>query len=923
MNFNLRRKAQQRWLLPLLTGLICSAAGNSHAAIQTPAACGMAGFAQTLQPVVYSQQDARAVWLNRRLIGWPGKSAGQRLALYSSETASLKLAPGQPVSGYDQRLALQNASQALPEQLQKQFRYLGKLAAYQTDASDAELKALLRKQVLIVEEDAQGRVIDASYLQHAASLDDLYQAAESAAPLGVQSNAAGASRFSLWAPTAQQVQLCLFDNADAAASQLISLQRDPATGIWQHTAGSNLSTHYYQYLVDVMVPGVGLVRQKLSDPYSVSLNSDSQRSYIADLADARLKPTGWDSHVSPASVGKATDLSIYELHVRDFSINDRSVPTAHRGKYLAFTDRNSLGMRHLQTLASAGITDLHLLPVFDFATVPERGCLTPAVHGSAAGSEQQAALQAVAAQDCFNWGYDPLHYNAPEGSYASNANDGAARILEFRQMVMALHQAGLRVGMDVVFNHTAFAGQHAQSVLDRVVPGYYQRLDLQGRVSDSTCQPCGNTATEHRMMARLLRDSVRQWASAYRIDSFRFDLMGHQPRALMEQLRDQLAADQGRPIYLIGEGWNFGEVADNARFIQASQLALNGSRIGSFSDRARDALRGPGANQQIDSLRQQHGLLNGLLEMPTNEKASSAALDWLKIGLAGTLRDYRLTGPDGQSRRAAEIDYHGQPAGYAGAPDEVVNYIENHDNQTLFDINALRLPDNSTHEQRDRAQILGLAITAFSQGIAYFHAGSEIQRSKSLDGNSYNSGDWFNRIDWSMQSNYFGSGLPAAQDNLRWWPQMAPLLNNPAVRPRAADIRWSWLSFLDLLKIRRDSAVLHLASSAAIVQQLHFLPTGPEQNGIIAMRLQASQTEPPAAQGVDRRGLLIVFNLSRQAGDLSLPAAAGSRYRLHPRQAASRQGLGRMAKGYRFNQATSQLHIPALSVLVFVEEHPT
>ena len=178
-------------------------------------------------------------------------------------------------------------------------------------------------------------------------------------------------------------------------------------------------------------------------------------------------------------------------------------------------------MRHLRALAEAGITDVHLLPVFDFATVPERDC-------DPAGD---------AAHDCFNWGYDPVHFNAPEGSYASDAGR-IARIVEFRRMVQALHDASLRVGMDVVYNHTMAAGQAPWSVLDRIVPGYYHRLDATALATRSTC--CANTATEHRMMAKLMRDSVVLWATQYGIDSFRFDLMGHQPRAAMEDLQRAL-----------------------------------------------------------------------------------------------------------------------------------------------------------------------------------------------------------------------------------------------------------------------------------------------------------------------------------------------------------------------------------------------
>jgi len=189
-------------------------------------------------------------------------------------------------------------------------------------------------------------------------------------------------------------------------------------------------------------------------------------------------------------------LSIYELHVRDFSANDGTVSSANRGKYLAFTESTSNGMKHLKALADAGLTDVHLLPTFDIASVPESDCKTPIIPNGLAADDlgQQALVLSMKDTDCFNWGYDPYHFSAPEGSYASNADDGAKRILEFRQMVKALNTAGLRVGLDVVFNHTTASGQNTKAVLDRVVPGYYHRLTEAGKVMSGSC--CDDTASE-------------------------------------------------------------------------------------------------------------------------------------------------------------------------------------------------------------------------------------------------------------------------------------------------------------------------------------------------------------------------------------------------------------------------------------------
>ena len=239
--------------------------------------------------------------------------------------------------------------------------------------------------------------------------------------------------------------------------------------------------------------------------------------------------------------------SIYELHVRDFSASDSSVPAAQRGTYAAFTG-NGDGMKELRKLAQDGLTHVHLLPVFDMATVPERkadrvepGCDLASMP---ADSElQQACVMGSAAKDSFNWGYDPLHYTVPEGSYASEP-DGSARIKEFRSMVGGLNGAGLRVVMDVVYNHTHAAGQDPTSVLDRIVPGYYHRLLDDGAVATSTC--CANTAPEHAMMGRLVVDSIVTWAKQYKVDGFRFDLMGHHPKANI--LAVHAVPGEGQPV---------------------------------------------------------------------------------------------------------------------------------------------------------------------------------------------------------------------------------------------------------------------------------------------------------------------------------------------------------------------------------------
>jgi pullulanase len=882
-----------------------SLSANATPSAVSLADCNAADWQTVLQPSA-GPADARAVWLDARRLQWVGVEAAPqaRYRLLHSAGGALVAKVGEAAQGADASFNL------LPsvEPNDARFSYLPagpRLALAADDA--ARVAQTPGGQWVLVRESEDGRVQDVTTLQWPVWLDEVYRPAQALTKLGVHLTP-GSTRFELWAPTARSVSVCVYARGQGAAEAIRPLQRDDATGAWRHTEPHDWRGRYYRYLVDVFVSGAGWVRNRVTDPYAVSLTTDSQRAYIADLSDAKLKPAGWDAHAAPTRVRASTDMVVYELHVRDFSINDTSVPAARRGKYLAFTDSASRGMRHLRALSQAGLTDIHLLPVFDLATVPERGCVVPRVPKAAPDSPaQQAAVMADAARDCFNWGYDPFHYSAPEGSFASDAADGAVRIREFRAMVMALHRAGLRVGMDVVYNHTAAAGQHAKSVLDRIVPGYYHRFDATGQVERSTC--CDNTATEHAMMAKLMVDSAKLWATQYRIDSFRFDLMAHQPRDVMEVLQREVNAAAGRPVQLIGEGWNFGEVADGKRFVQASQLSLNGSGIGTFSDRARDAVRGGSASDEGEALVARKGYVNGGVN-GSREEAMRLA-DQVRIGLAGTLRRYELTTWQGERKRLEQIDYAGQPAGYVSQPGEVVNYVENHDNQTLFDGNALKLPPATTGAERARVQMLAAAINLFSQGVAYFHAGIDTLRSKSLDRNSYDSGDWFNQLDWTYQTNHFGLGLPPERDNRSSWAVFGPVLANPAIAPKPRDIAWTRDVFRDLLAIRASTPLFRLQNATEVQRRLSFPNSGPEQNpAVLVGRLDG------AGLAEARFGELVYFvNVAESAQVLKLPELNGAAWQLHPVQA--RRG----AADARAREATEKqgvFTIPPRTAVVFV-----
>jgi pullulanase len=895
------------WSLGLMAAL-----GSVAAQAQTPsqglplAACDETqhGFATPLGAAQAPVLPAQALWVDAERLRWPGAAPETRYRLLHSLAGGINAPVGAVPTGFERSVTLLPSTAALPPA----FTWVapGATLALAEPIPRAQRIALTQGQLLLVAEDAQGRVQAATRVQSPGALDALFADAAEPLAFGAMPTPQGTTGR-LWAPTARQVSVCLYPSAEAAPTARIPAEWDAASGAWRWQQGSDLSGQFYTYLVEVWVDGPGWVRQRVTDPYSVALGANSRRTAIVDLSDPRTQPPGWTAPTGVREIKRLNEMVVYELHVRDFSRDDPTVRPAWRGKYPAFMERNSQGMRHLRDLARVGVTDIHLLPVFDLATVPEKGCVEPKLPKAPPNSPlQQAAVMAVASQDCFNWGYDPFHFNAPEGSYATDANDPFLRVREFRQMVLALHRAGLRVGLDKVYNHTTASGQSERSVLDRVVPGYYQRLNGQGEVERSTC--CDNTATEHRMMAKLMSDSLLLWSREYKLDSYRFDLMGHQPRAAMLAMRERLRRELGREILFIGEGWNFGEVANGARFVQASQLSLKGDGIGTFSDRGRDAARG-GSFGNVKELMASQGWLNGLLDDPAKRADALRAADLLRLQVAGTLAEFRFTTHDGATKRGAEIDYAGQPAGYVAQPGEAVHYVENHDNHTLFDANVLKLPATATMLERLHRQNLGNALVAWSQGTVYIHAGQELLRSKSLDRNSYDSGDAFNRLDYGLRDNGFGHGLPPQPDNGRDWDTIAPLLGNPALQPTPAQLRKAVGAFHDVMRIRASSSLFTLPTADEVQKRLRFHAAGAGQDPALIVAELDGANWPGARFG----GLLLVFNGASEAREFSVPGS----WRLHPVHTAKQAADPRVAAEARKAKAGA-LRVPGWSAVAFV-----
>ncbi|MFL6258091.1 MAG: pullulanase-type alpha-1,6-glucosidase [Thermoanaerobaculia bacterium] len=875
---------------------------------------------------------AQGYWVTADTIAWnPGAvSPAWNVALHYAPDGGLALESGGVTGGATIPLTYDPAG--LSDAVKAKFPQIAGFLAFHVPANRlAEVPAALKGQTAIDAKDGGGNLVDATALQIQGVLDDLYTYN---GPLGATFAAASSGKIPtlrVWAPTAHGVKLHLFNDSNpATTSTVYPMTADPATGVWTVTGDASWYGKYYRYEVDVYVRSTGNVETNLvTDPYSVSLSRDSQRSQIVDLADPAYKPFGWDATPKPR-LDAPEDIVLYELHVRDFSASDPTVPADLKGTFKAFTLPFSAGMIHLRSLALAGLTHVHLLPSFDITSIKEDKSQWQQPAGDLSSfppdsTEQQARVRAVADNDPFNWGYDPWHYTVPEGSYSTDP-DGPARVVEFRQMVQSLNLSGLRVVMDVVYNHTSAAGQNDRAVLDRIVPGYYHRLNSDGNIETSSC--CENTASEFNMMEKLLIDSVVTWARHYKVDGFRFDLMGHHMkrnilnlRAALDALTPAVDGVDGKKIYLYGEGWNFGEVANNARGVNATQANMAGTGVGTFSDRLRDGVRGGGPFSGI----QEQGFLTGLYYDPnaTNQGSASDQLnkllqetDWVKTGLAGGLADYQLVDRNGNLVAARQIDYNGQPSGYTADPQEVISYIEAHDNDTLWDAIQAKAAPSDTLEDRVRTQNLGMSLLGFGQGIPFYHAGVELLRSKSMDRNSYNSGDWFNKLDFTYNSNNWGAGLPPAPDNQANWPIQAPLLANPALKAGKPQILEAYDHFLETVAIRKSTPLFRLRTATDVENRLRFYNNAASAiPGVIVMSLADDDG------GVDRahKRVVVVFNANDQTQTFTTPELQGVPLTLHPLQKLSADPVVRSAS---FSKTLGAFSVPGRTAAVFWANRP-
>lgn len=709
------------------------------------------------------------------------------------------------------------------------------------------LEDWVQQSSMLIISDLRGNELDRTYFQTGSLLDSLYHYDGC---LGVCWEK-GKPVLRVWAPTARSVSVVL-------EKQLLPMRRSKS-GVWEKAGDSSWKNKSYLYEVEVFTPATGrLERAQVTDPYSLALGENSKTSFILDPKDPAWMPEGWENHSRPALEAR-TDAVLYELHVREFSRFDETVPVNLRGTYRAFSVEGSQGDRHLRELAEAGITHIHLLPVSDFATVEENPRLRrdPSVPGNLPPDSPipQQELQKTRALDSFNWGYDPFHFFAPEGSYSLEP-DSPLRVKEFRELVLSLHKRGLRVVNDMVFNHTFSSGIAPDSVLDKIVPGYYYRLTADGSVQNSSC--CSDTASERWMMEKLMRDSLDSWREHFAVDGFRFDLMNLHSVSVMSRIRDYLRK-KDPSLLLYGEAWPFGSLLDRAPQDAYVQTKAYGNNIGVFNDRLRDAVRGGTTDSKEKS---DQGYVTGLFydfnhepanrDTPLDLGAQRDRLlhygDVVRVGMAGNLREFSFRDHRGNFITGGRLFFRGAPTGFSAGPEETINYVSAHDGYTFFDAlqaklpfhTAWRNPATATTTERLERQILAAGIVALSQGVPFFDSGIETLRSKSGDQNSYDSGDWFNRLDWSYESNGWGLGLPPSHSNPNDWAFWRPRLADDALRVKGEEIRAMKEAFLQLVRLRKSSPLFRLRSAAEIQSRVRFLESdlGPMQPpGLIVMEI--------------------------------------------------------------------------------------
>ena len=579
--------------------------------------------------------------------------------------------------------------------------------------------------------------------------------------------------FVLNAPTAgkSSVTIRLYKNGQGGKAYKTLKMKKMGDERWEATVKGDLKGKFYTFDI-----GKG----ETPGTFAKAVGVNGNRGAIVDLYDT--DPVGWNEDVRPA-IQSPADLVIYELHMRDFSVSPTS-GLKYQGKYLALTEPKAI-----EYLKKLGINAIHFQPLFDFASVDETRLDKPQ----------------------FNWGYDPKNYNVPEGSYSTDPYDPRTRIKEFKEMVMALHKAGIRVIFDAVYNHTFdINGSNFQ----RTYPDYYYRKTKEGKYSDGS--GCGNeTASEKPLMRQFMLESVKYWIDEFHIDGFRFDLMGVHDIETMQAIREMVNRIDPS-IYIYGEGWSAGSWAypTEKLAMKAKTHQLNG--IGAFSDDMRDALRGPFSDNTKGAF---------LAGIPGEEES-------LKFGIVGGIAHPQVD--------MSQVNYDKKP--WALEPTQQISYVSCHDDMCLVDRLKASVPgiqDDKKSESERMAELIRLDLLAqtavfTSQGVPFILAGEEMLRDKKGVHNSYCSPDSINEFNW---------------DNLKKYPQVFEYYRN-------------------LIQLRKNHPAFRLAKAEAVRSHLEFLPTGnaAEKEGcLVAFRLKE-------LEGIDSwKNIIVIFNANKESKTVAIP----------------------------------------------------
>jgi pullulanase len=867
----------------------------------------------TLPPSGVTISDVAAHWTTLETVFWDVPASNvSKVRVYSAAVDDLDYNGETGISGdnFIEFLPTTNTANSL------NIPRYSALDMYEASGTESvKAKQMLTGKLLAIAYHSDDTVAAATNLQTGRVLDALYTAGGNdadEAKLGLTYTATDITT-SVWAPTAQKVSLKIY-NAAKTLQSTEAMVVDGDTGVWSFTTPISNDRVFYRYELTLYHHTNHKIETLLStDPYSVSLSTNGQYSQFVNLQDDDLKPTNWDSHTIPVIAG-IEDAVIYEGNIRDFSVRDVSTSEANRGKYLAFTEESSVPVTHLKALVASGLTHFQILPANDIASVDEDFSaqinLTSTVAQLCAvktdapvcGVEDSASTllsvfesydastnkanlltKAIQGIDGYNFGYDPKHFNAPDGNFATNA-DGVSRIIEMRSMNQALHELGLRTSLDVVYNHTNTSGLWDNSVLDKVVPGYYYRRDLTtGNVMNATC--CHDTETEHRMMDKLMLDSLVMWATEYKFDAFRFDIMGsHSKDSILNALAAVKAVDAD--TYFYGEGWS----RPDEGYEQAGQYEMAGTEVGTFNDRPRDTIRAGALFTDGSSLNDQ---------------------DIMRLGLSGTLQDYQLQDKAGVTKSGKDFSQ----SSYAKDPADIINYVSKHDGSTLWDKLQYGLAVDMAVDDRVRAQNMAITMPILSQGIPFLQIGGDLLRSKSMDKNSYDNGDWYNLVDFTKNTNNWNVGLPIEIDDGKTVADVSAIIANAETKVQASHIEFASQVFNEFLAIRSSSKLFRLATAQDVDDRVGFHNTGTNQTkGLIVMSLDDGK----GLIDLDPNNDAIVVVINGSASEQSHTVATATGFELHSIHQTSVDSAVQTAS-FSVSASKGTFTVPALTTAVFVK----